>query len=353
MANKWLKSLKKADDILDFDFNPHAMENTTEAPTPYFGWMLASPSNKIPSGANFLFGAEPKSGKSLLAMSMVNRILESDPTGESVAIYINSEGRAALQGNLIKKELQDRVIMKDSNDPVAIFDWLHDDVRPMVVDDKMPLKIIVIDSLSSITGIKRQAAESVAQHLMGDQAMTLQLGLQRLNWLRRNNIHLVATVQMRANMEAGSYGPKSKFQASFAVRHYFDYFISLSRAGAADDKKNVFDQAYEDSDLKDARGNKLLNGHKIYMKVTESSIGPAGRSGVITMSYDSGIVDTWEEIYLLGKNLGIAKTENNRTYEFQGQKFNGKKELAMAIRDNDELGKAILSEVRKLDAHKI
>jgi hypothetical protein len=70
---------------------------------------------------------------------------------------------------------------------------------------------------------------------------------------------------------------------------------------------------------------------------------------VFTLSYDEGIVNQHEEIFWLAKNLGVLKTENNRTYEFGNKKFNGKKEAALAIKDSPELAAAILEEVRKLD----
>lgn len=68
------------------------------------------------------------------------------------------------------------------------------------------------------------------------------------------------------------------------------------------------------------------------------------------MDTNKGIVNTHEEVFWLGKNTGVLKTEsNNRVYVFGDQKWVGKKECALAIRDNKELADAILEEVRKLD----
>jgi hypothetical protein len=342
--------LRKAEDVVDFEIDPFAPENCYPAPTPYFGWSLGNKSAMLPKKGTVLFFAQPKSGKSLLSAAMVSSILEQDKDKEACAVYVNTELRGALQKNMLKKSIQGNVLMKDTNEAIEIFDYVENTIKPQV-QDGMPLRVIVLDSLSNIMGIKRQDAESVSQHLMGDSAMTIQLGLQKLvPFCRRNNILLIATAQMRANFDGGQYGPKFKMQSSTGVKHTFDYFFSLARAGSADDKVNVLGESYEDQDIKDARGNKVLNGHKIYIKCEENSFGPAGRAGIITIDYDEGVTDTWEEVFLLGKATGVLKTEsNNRVYLFGDQKWIGKKECAIAIRDNQKLADAIMAEVHKLD----
>ena len=92
-----------------------------------------------------------------------------------------------------------------------------------------------------------------------------------------------------------------------------------------------------------------LTGHKVYVKCEANSIGPNGRAGVFTLDYKEGIINQHEEIFWLGKNTGIITTPNNRTYLFGGQSFNGKKECAMAIKNDPKLAQAILEEVKKLD----
>lgn len=349
MANKWLKDLRKDDNVVDFSYDAYAEENCYPVASPYLGWVLANKSNMIPKKGTILMFSQPKAGKSLLSAAIISSILKADEDPEAVALYINSELRGSLQKSMIDPAILDNVLMKDTNDPLEIFDYIEDVIKPQV-QDGMPLRVIVIDSLSNILGVKRKDAESVGQHLMGDSAITIQLGLQKLiPFCRKNNILLIATAQMRANFDGGPYGPKFKMQSSLGVKHSFDYFLSLARAGAAEDKVSILGEAYEDAEIKDARGNKVLNGHKVYIKLEESSVGPSGRSGVITISYDEGIVDKWEEIFWLAKNTGVLKTENNRTYFFKEHKFNGKKEAALAIRDNPKLAEEILAEVRKLD----
>lgn len=346
MANKWLKQLKAYDDAVDYEYDSYAPENCLYTPSPYFNWIFANKANGIPKNASILFFSEQKAGKSLSIYAMVLEMQRRDPEG--IAIIFNTELRGALQGGVFPEIDQDRMIIYDTNSPKEIFDRIDTDIRAMV-QDGMPLRMLAIDSLSNIIGVKRENAESATDHLVGDHALTIQIGLSKLvPFCKRNKILLIATSQLRGNLDAGKYGPKEKMEASWAVKHAFEYFVSLKRAGAAEDKADIEGKTFED-EIKDARDNKLITGHKIYVKCEANSIGPQGRSGVFTMDYEKGIINQHEEIFFLGKSTGVITTPNNRTYEYGGQKFNGKKEMALAIRDDAKLAKSILDEVKALD----
>lgn len=347
MANQWMKQLKSYDDAVKFDYDSFAPENCLYTPSPYFNWIFANKANGVPKNASILFFSEPKAGKSLSIYAMIAEMHKRDPEG--IAVYFNTELRGQLQFGAMPGIDPNRLVIYDTNLPEEIFDRVENDIKPLV-QDGMPLRIIAVDSLTNIQGVKRQAADTVTQHLMGDQALTLQVGLSKLvPFCKRNNILLIGTSQMRANLDAGSYGPKEKMAAQWATKHAFEYFISLKKAGAAEDKQDISGKTFEEEEMKDARGNKLLNGHKVYVKMEASSIGQAGRAGVFTLSYDEGIINQHEEIFWLGKNLGIITTPNNRTYTFGDKSFNGKAQTALAIKDDPALAEAILAAVKKLD----
>lgn len=347
MANKWMKQLQSYDDAVDLDKDSFAADNCLYTPSPYMNWIFANKAHGVPKNASILFFSEPKAGKSLSIYAMIMEMQKRDPEG--IAIYFNTELRGALQKDVFEGLDKERLVIYDTNDPVEIFDRVEGDIKAMV-QDGMPLRMIAIDSLTNIQGIKRGNADSVANHLMGDQALTLQNGLGKLvPFCKRNSILLIGTSQMRANLDAGSYGPKEKMAAQWATKHAFEYFISLKKAGAAEDKQDIEGKTFEEDDMKDARGNKLVNGHKVFVKMEASSIGQSGRAGVFTLSYDQGIINQHEEIFWLGKNTGVIQMEGTKTYKFGDQKWNGKKECALAIRDSAELGAAILAAVKKLD----
>ena len=346
--NKWLSDLKKLDFAANPEYDSYAPKNCIYTPSPYLNWCTANKANGFPKNSSILFFSEPKSGKSFLCLSMIAEMHSVDPEG--IAVYISTEHRGQLQAINFPGIDPDRILIVDSNDPVEIFDELLDAELKAKVQDGMPLRMFIVDSITGILGIKRKHAETIEQHLIGDQALTIGNALSNLvPWCKRNKILLIGTAQLRANIDSNPRAEKTKMQASFAVKHAFEYFISVKKAGAAEDRVDIEGKTFEEDDMKDARGNKLSNGHRIYAKVEGSSLGPSGRSGVFTLSFDQGIVNQHEEIFFLGKNTGVITTINNRTYEFGGKSFNGKKEMAFAIRDDKNLAESILAEVKKLD----
>lgn len=355
MANKWLKQLRAYEDAVDYEYDSFAPENCLYTPSPYFNWIFANKSHGAPKNASILFFSEMKAGKSLSIYSMILEMQRRDKAGKlkdderGQAIIFNTEHRGQLQHDVFPEIDKDYMTIYDTSSPAEIFDRVETDIRAMV-QDGFPLRILAIDSLTQIMGVKRQDADSATKHLVGDHALTVQIGLSKLvPFCKRNKILLIATSQMRGNLDAGTYGPKEKMEASWAAKHAFEYFISLKRAGSADDKTDIEGKTFEE-ETKDARDNKLLTGHKIYAKMEGNSIGPQGRAGVFTMDYEKGIVNQHEEIFWLGKNTGVIKTEsNNRVFVYNDQKFVGKKEMALAIRDNPKLANAILEEIKKLD----
>jgi hypothetical protein len=341
MGNKWLKQLTNYEDSVNYDYDSFAEENCLYTPSPYWNWIFANKANGIPKNSCVLEYSEPKAGKSLGIYAMIDEMQRRDKDG--IAIYFNTELRGALQNNVFPTIDKERMIIYDTNDPVEIFDRVEKDIKPMV-QDGCPIRLLAIDSLTNIMGVKRDTAKSVADHLMGDRALTVQIGLSKLiPFCKRNKILHVATEQMRSNMDAGTYGPKEKAAATWNTKHTYEYAISFRKVSNTDrEKLQIGDQTFEDEDFKNAQGDALKLGHKVYVKMEGNSVGQTGRSGVFTLDYKKGIINQHEEIFWLGKNTGIILLEGQKTYIFGKEKFNGKKECAEAIKADKELAKAIL-----------
>jgi hypothetical protein len=360
MSNKWLKQLRAYEDTVNYEYDSFSPENCFYTPSPYVNWVFANKSHGAPKNSSILWFSEPKAGKSLSCYAMILEMQRRDdalvkagkldPDQRRYAIYFNTELRGQLQHNVFPAIDKDRLIIYDTNEPKDIFDRVDQDIKAYV-QDGLPLGMIIIDSLNNIIGVKRLNAESVENHLIGDKALTLQTGLEKLiPFCKRNKIFLAATAQMRANLDGGYGAPKEKLAATWAAKFAFEYYISLKRAGAAEDKMDIEGKTFEDDDIKDARGNKLLNGHKIYAKMEQSSLGPQGRSGVFTIDYTDGIINQYEEIFFLGKNTGVIQLRGNRYYSFGGTEWDSKANCALAIKNDPKLAKAILEAVKKLDA---
>ena len=161
---------------------------------------------------------------------------------------------------------------------------------------------------------------------------------------------MFAVAQVRANIDGGSYGPKEKMAATFATKHGFDYFVSLRKANAADDKQDMEGNKFENEDMKDLRGNKEITGHRIIVKMEQSSFGTPGRVGMLTLDYKKGIINQHEEVFLLAYNTGVIKREGVSNYVFEDVKINGKGNFNKKMKEDQEFTNRILQEVIKKDA---
>lgn len=344
MSSKWLKQLRKSDAFVENDYDAFAPENCIYTPSPYMNWIMANKSQGIPKGSGVLLYSEPKAGKSLLAQSIVAQLHKDDP--EAIAMYFSTEFKGKYQKGFFEGIDPERLAMYDTNDPRDIFDFIAEDVAAMV-QDGMPLKLVVIDSLTAIGGIKAEG-RSVADHLIGDKALTITRGLDRIiPFFKKNNITYITVAQVRMNI-GNPYGPDTKAAVPKACEHNHEYFMSVKRAGSADDKKDLSGKNFE-AGAKDARGKQAVTGHKIYVKMEESSVGTAGRAAKITVDYKHGFINQEEEIFELAVNCNILERPNNTTYVYEGEKYVGKNAMASAIKENPELAHRILDQIKMLD----
>jgi hypothetical protein len=348
--SKWTKQLRAYEDAVDFDYDAFAPENCQYSPSPYFNWIFANKSHGVPNGSTLLFGSKPKSGKSLLIQALIGQMHQNDPEGE--AIVFNTEQRGFLQNGVFPTVDEDRLTMYDTNRPEDIGDRFQNDILPLI-QDGFKLRYVAIDSLNRVGGTKTMAdGRSVNDHLMGDKALTLQRVLEKVVPIcRRYKITLIGTCQIRANLDAGQYGPKEKLGINWDSRHTFDYFIQAERAGAKEDKVDILGNKLESDIIKDARGNNDITGHKIYVKMLESSVGTPGRSGVITFDYKKGIVNTFEELFELGKSTGFIRSAPGKkagTYLVGDKEVFGKANAAEHMLD-PTLAKAVIEHAKKLD----
>lgn len=335
MANKWMKQLSSMEGAVDKEYNPFAEENVLKSTSPSLNWTFGKGSG-LPFGYGVILYGPPKSGKSLISNLFAGALHKQDP--EAMAMKFNTELREAGQMSDYWGIDQDRYIAYDVNEPELIFDRIKNEIKPML-DEGMPLKLIIIDSLQQIQGVKQGNRESMTHHIMGDKARTIQDGLELiLPIIRRHRIALICTAHIRANFDAGMYGPKERMSGGHAQKHYFEYFMEVKKDGSAESK-------IEDDSIKDFKGKKEIIGHKIFVKMSESSVGVAGRTGQFTLSYDKGLINTAEEIATLAKTLNLVEMPNNRTYIVGDKKYSSKAEFFQALEQDEELAQSLLKKI--------
>lgn len=363
--NKWTKQLRAYDDAVDHEYDAKAPENCIHTGSPFIDWIYANKSMGIPKGTGTIFFSEPKSGKSLIIQAIVERMHMEDkflveagklnPKHRRHAVIFNSEMRGKFQTGLFKGIDPEYLTVFDTNRPEDIFDRIHDDFLPGLqetdVDEKFHLGLVAFDSITNIGGTKSMDSDrSVNDHLIGDKALTITKGWEKvIPILKKYCIPYFGVEQMRKNIDAKNpYAPTEKMAGVFATKHAFEYFVSIKRAGAQEDRVDIQGNEFVDDTKKDARGKNDQTGHRIYFKMEQSSLGTAGRAGILTIDYKKGIINIHEEIFTLGVNTGIIKL-TGQTYSFGDKTVRGRANFASQIKDDPAMAAAILEEVRKLD----
>jgi len=335
MSTKWMKTLNRMEGAVDRDYDPFDSKNILQSPSPSLNWIFGKGSG-LPFGYGAILFGPPKSGKSLVANLFTGALHQQDP--KAIAVKFNTEMREAGQMEDYWKIDPERYQAFDVNEPEYIFDRIKNEILPMI-EEGMPLKLIIIDSLQGVQGVRESGKESIKNRQIGDHALTIQEGLKMiLPTIRRHNIALICTAHVRGNLDSGMYGPKEKMAGGWAQKHFFEYFIEVKRNGASASK-------IEDNEVKDFKGKKEILGHKIFVKMTESSVGVAGRTGQFTLNYSQGLVGTEEEILELAKNLKLVERPNNRTYIVDGQNYTSKQDFMNAIEEDKELRTRLLNKI--------
>jgi len=341
VASKWMQQLQKMDGAVDNEYDFYAPENVLRSPSPSLNWIYGKGSG-FPFGLSTIFYGPAKAGKSLASYLMAGQLHQDDP--DAIVIRFDTEHRSdAMREDNMWGIDPDRFIAYNTNDPTQIYDRISNDIKDML-EQGMPVKMIIIDSITGMKGVKRMGKDSVADHLMGDSSLTAGIGLQNvLPIIRKHKIAFLCTTHIRDNFDAGMYGPKTKLAGGHSIKHFFEYYIEVKRDNSSDSK-------IEDKEGgADFRGKKELVGHKIYVKMTESSKGVHGRSGEFTIDYKKGLINVGEEIATLAKKYKLVEMPNNRTYIVGDKKYTSKAQFNKALEEDKELAQEILSKVYELN----
>jgi len=291
-VNKWMKKLegdfaKVASKIIK------PTENVISLPSPSFNWMVGN--GGITEGkAVCMFGSE-SSGKSLLSQLVLIELQKKYP--ESIQILIDAE--FSFNGSwfeILGGDL-DRLLVKQTNDPLEIFDWIEKDVLEML-QDGAPINGLMIDSVKSIRYPGDHKSKSTDLTRGGSGAKYLGPALKGLlPIIRTYSITTLLIQQVYDEMD-----PYKKMNNPFivpdgkALRHFCDYMIQVDRidtkAGRLEEGKTLVNSAYQ-------------IGHKVRCKAKKNRVGAPYRVAEFSLRYDTGIVDTENEIYELAKSLGV------------------------------------------------
>jgi len=351
-----MAKLRKMDGAVAGDEDP--LMHCLQTPSPSVNWALALKGHGLPFGYSMMLFGPPKGGKSVLCNAFIGQLHRD--YADAVAITFNTELRGELQSSdKAAKSFgidPERFMCFDVNQPEQVFDRIEKDIAALC-DEGLNVKVIVIDSIKGIAGRRFLNAKTVNTQQIGDQAATIQDGLMRiLPILRKYKIALIMTTHVRAEMDQVEQmrGNTVKMAAAWASKHMAELFCYVEPNRTKDAKTTLAGESFEDPDTKDFMDKASKTGHKLRFKVMGNSIGPDGRSAEFTLDYQKGIINQYEEIFTLDKNLGIINRVNNVSYEYGEKKWTGGiKNVLIAIRDDENLQKELLTAVYQKDTEKL
>jgi len=354
-SKNWFKELAKLEGMADLNKNPH--NTVVQSPSPSFNFIFGNGWG-IPLGYTACLYGPPKCGKSFLLNAVIGQLHKDDP--EAIAIKFNTEFREKGQFSDIWGIDVNRYIPYEVSDPTMIFDRIEGPIAEMCAQGA-PIKLIGIDSIQGIQGRMTMNTESIAAIRPGDHAFTVQEGLKRIRpILDKYGITLVLTAHVRENLQMGGNKPgmkTTKMAGSWGLKHAAEYWIYIDKIGSEDGRESGIGEKFVDTDMKDLRDNADKTAHKIYFRMAENSVGPSGRTGVTTIDYKNGIINTYEEIAMLGLHRNIVTHPASKAgdgvdasrYTYGGETWHGRTNFLTAVRDSRELQEKILMELKSLD----
>lgn len=357
MVDKWMKKLDEMSGFIDFSYNPFLKGVRSSSPSVNF---IFGNTQLLPEGYSAIFAGEFKSGKTVLACDFIGQLHQDDP--DAMALVFDTEGRWKAQfTRLHYKNYRidlNRLRVRETNRPDEIFNFIEDEVNKQCQEGKK-IRLVIIDSVTAIMGRRSMdAKEGVMTMQRGDEALTIQDGLKRiLSTIRNNKISLIMTTQLRSEQDPNKakYTP-TKMAGSWAFKHFAEYFVYLQAVSGAEGKKTLDGQEMVDARVKDLKGKDDRIGHKIFATMKDSTLGPKARVGCFTLDYKKGIINTYEEAFLLSIGRGIVERPNNRTYivkdfpkKGEEAKYTSKDDYLAAIKDNPALAEELVKRVREQD----
>jgi RecA/RadA recombinase len=330
----------------------------------------------LPLGYSGLLGGAPKGGKTLITNSFIGTLHQADP--EAYVLKYNTEFRERAQMTPQQKMVwgidDDRYIVFETNVPNQIFDNIEL-LIPKMYEAGMPVKLLVIDSLTDILGRQEMKSESVDKNTIGDRAKTLNVGFARIRaLLAKYEVATILTCQIRAEMDQyeQTLGNKTKFASGgFKMEHMCEYFIEVTPMRSKAGKVDLLGNELRDHSVKVAVTDSAqtkdgdFSGHKVKVKMKNSSLGRSGREGLFTLDHDRGIINTHEEVFILGKGFGIIGQPNKQSYTITSHPvlheslkgylehaWRGKETFLDTLKNNSELCSGIIKTCKLIDINR-
>lgn len=293
MASKYMKKIAS-----DFGILASALKSkeTIIQPSrsPSLNWATDT-GGFVAGKINILYGIE-QSGKSLLAMMAIADYQKRDPEAE----FIWFDAELSFNVKLFEKiggDL-DRLLVRRSNDPVKIFDFIGGELLE-ALQDGAPIRGIVIDSIKAIRYPKESNMKLTTDQKMGGTGASYLPSALKLVIPVIAEYDLLTFFIQQVTMELD---PMKALRNPYvltegrALKHAGDLMLEITKL---DTKNGILESGETIS------GASQQVGHKVRVKVKKNRLGRPARMAEFMYHYDHGIINTDEEIFELGKSLGV------------------------------------------------
>lgn len=294
MANKWLTKMSA-------DFGMAASQLKTILPpvlptrSPSLNWALDI-GGWQPGKIYVPYGPE-SAGKSMLAMMAVADCQKRD----SDAIFVWFDAEFSFNLKLFVKVGGDpeRLYLRRTNDPEKIFDYMKTEMKEML-QEGAPIRGFVIDSIKAVMYPKELNAKKTTDQKMGGTGASYLP--TTLKWIVPivAEYNLLAFLIQQVTMEID---PMKALRNPYvitegkALKHAADAMLEITKL---DTKAGVLESG------KALSGSDHQVGHVIRVKIKKNRLGRPARVAQFSYHYDNGVINTGEELYELGKTLGLV-----------------------------------------------
>ena len=247
-----------------------------------------------PGKVAVLFGPE-SAGKSLLALMALIELQRRD--SEAIGIYFDTEFSFNTDLFIKLGGDADRLIVRRSNKPESIFDYIAGELLEML-QDGAPIKAIVIDSIKAIRYPKDIKKISTDQVYAGGGSNYLPSALKMIiPVIAEYNLLTFFVTQVGMNLDPmKALRNPYTLPDGMALKHAADLMLEITRldtkAGAVEGGDTI-------------AGGTAQVGHKVRVKVRKNRMGIPARVAQFTFHYEKGITDIGGEIFELAKSLNI------------------------------------------------
>jgi recombination protein RecA len=293
MASKWMKKA-----VMDFGVIASQLNNkllpVQASRSPSLNW-ATSIGGFRPGKISVLYGPE-SCGKSLIAMMAIADYQRRDPEAEF--IWFDAEYSFNLDLFIKIGGDADRLLIRRSNDPLKIFDYIGGELLEML-QEGAPFKGIVIDSIKSIRYPKESNMKQTTDQKMGGTGASYLPSALKLIIPVIADYNLMTFFIQQVTMEID---PMKALRNPYvitegrALKHAADIMLEIVKL---DTKAGIIESGETIS------GAAQQTGHKVRIKVKKNRLGAPARMAQFTWHYDNGVIDTDTEIFELGKSLGV------------------------------------------------